>query len=139
MSAIAAVAGMPRSPRACGRCRSWRQDAAEAAIRAHASVNTRSSWTRARWFTWARATISRSHDREELLVPAEDLAQAALGAVAKDGVADRLGRGDEAGAALRGVALPGQPPDRERPAVQTGPLLADVADVALAAKVLPRA
>jgi len=38
------------------------EGAAEAEIRLHASVKARSSWTKGHWFTWDRATRSRSHD-----------------------------------------------------------------------------
>ena len=69
----------------------------------------------------------------------ENLAHPSLGPVPEYRLADRLGRRDEAGAPERRPVPTDLPPDGEGPAIHADTFLSDVADVALAAKVLPRA
>ena len=81
---------------------------------------------------------------EEGLMLAEKFAQAALGAVAQDRVADRRGGRDDANAGQwkRGSALgdgAGSPPEGEGAGVETTALGAHDANVVLAAEMLLRA
>ena len=79
--------------------------------------------------------------RHEGLVAAVDFTEAALGAVAVDGIADRGARGDDAHAGrgsgrLRGTCPPSQ---EEGPAVDAAALLTNGAEVVVAPQALPGA
>ena len=85
--------------------------------------------------------------RDELLLVAENFAEAAFRAIAEHGVADGSGRGHDADAGNRprgrgggrGVGVATAPPHREGAAVDAAALFADGANIALAAQVLLRA
>ena len=74
---------------------------------------------------------------DKILVAAKELAQAALGAVALDGVADGGSRGDDAETRRRGGwRIAAEPGERECAAVEAAAVFADRAEIDLAAQML---